>query len=136
MPPPSAALAPEANLRLKYVHGFRSHDTRGNAKFSADGKVVYTTAGLGVVLDTKHNSQEFFNLHQDDVVSLALHPDRDIAATGTRSVDGQAKLIDIFVWRISTQEVLACLSGFHRYGVDVLKFSTSGSKLLSVGQDK
>ena len=133
MPPPSAALAPEANLRLKYVHGFRSHDTRGNAKFSADGKVVYTTAGLGVVLDTKLNSQDFFNLHQDDVVSLALHPNRDIAATGTRSIGGSPKLIDIFVWKISTQEVLARLSGFHRFGVDVLKFSSSGSKLLSIG---
>ena len=135
MPPASASLAPEANLRLKYVYGFRSHDIRGNAKFSSDGKVVYTTAGLGIVLDTKHNTQDFFNLHQDDVVSLTLHPNRDIAATGTRSIDGHPKLIDIFIWKISTQEVLACLSGFHRYGVDVLKFSQDGSKILSVGQD-
>ena len=44
-------------------------------------------------------------------------------------------MVDILVWRISTQEVLARLTGFHRRAVSCLKFSPSGSKLLSVGQD-
>ena len=26
--------------------------------------------------------QEFFNLHKEDIVSMALHPDGDIVATG------------------------------------------------------
>jgi len=26
--------------------------------------------------------QEFFNLHKEDIVAMALHPDKDIVATG------------------------------------------------------
>lgn len=40
---------PEANLSLKWAHGFRSWDTYGNLKYANDGNVVFTTAGLGVV---------------------------------------------------------------------------------------
>lgn len=44
-------LAPDGNLQLKYAHGFRSFDTRGNLKYTANGEVAFTTAALGVVLD-------------------------------------------------------------------------------------
>ena len=74
-------------------------------------------------------------MHQDDVISLAVHPGKDIAATGQKAARGKSKMVDILVWRISTQEVLARLTGFHRRAVSCLKFSPSGSKLLSIGQD-
>lgn len=41
--------APDNNLTLKWAHGFRSFDTRGNLRYAADGSVVFTTAGVGVV---------------------------------------------------------------------------------------
>lgn len=66
---------------------------------------------------------------------MAIHPDKDIAATGQRATRGKGKIVDILVWRVSTRELLARLSGFHRHGVSILKFSPNGSKLLSVGQD-
>ena len=82
----NAGKAPEGNLRLKCAHGFRAHDATGNLKYAGGasrGKVVYTTAALGVIQDTGNDrAQEFFDLHEDDVVSLAIHPDGDIAATG------------------------------------------------------
>lgn len=85
----NAGRAPEGNLRLKCAHGFRSHDAQGNLKYASGSKIVYTTAALGVVQDTGHErAQEFFDLHQDDVVSLAIHPDKDIAATGQRAAAG------------------------------------------------
>lgn len=43
--------APDGALKLKYAHGFRSFDTRGNLKYIANGQVVFTTAAVGVVLD-------------------------------------------------------------------------------------
>jgi hypothetical protein len=52
----NANAAPEANLKLKYAHGFRSFDTRGNLAYSASGEVVFTTAALGVILDKKTNT--------------------------------------------------------------------------------
>lgn len=47
---------PNANLKLKFAFGFRSFDTRNNLKYTNDGHVVYTTAGLGVVMDIKNRT--------------------------------------------------------------------------------
>jgi echinoderm microtubule-associated protein-like 6 len=34
------------------------------------------------VMNKTTNVQNFFNLHEEDVVSMALHPGKDIIATG------------------------------------------------------
>jgi microtubule-associated protein-like 6 len=75
-------------MKLKYAHGYRCKDTRGNLKYAKDGKIVYSTAALGIVLDKQTNVQEFFNLHQEDVISLAIHPNKEIVATGHFSAAG------------------------------------------------
>lgn len=106
-PKTSNSREPESSLTLVQAHGVRCRDTRGCVKYTSEGKVVYITAGLGVVQDRDTLGQEFFNLHQDDVVSMALHPNGDIVATGQMAARGRAKLVDVFVWRASTQEVLA-----------------------------
>ena len=50
----NAGGVPEGNLTLKRAHGFRSHDTRDNARYVDGGKkVVFTTAALGVVQELK-----------------------------------------------------------------------------------
>jgi microtubule-associated protein-like 6 len=59
-------------------------------------------------------------LHQDDVVALAIHPGREIAATGQMAARGKAKMVDVFVWKIDGQQVLAQLTGFHRRAVNCL----------------
>jgi echinoderm microtubule-associated protein-like 6 len=102
----SSGRMPNANLTLKHAHGFRSHDTRGNAKWGKNGEVIYTTAGLGIV-QNKTGIQEFFNMHGDDVVSMDLHPNKQYVATGQMASKTKAKLVDIFVWDVDTQEVLA-----------------------------
>ena len=48
---------------------------------------------------------------------------------------GKAKMIDIFIWKASTLECLAVLNKFHLRAVRSLKFSPSGDRLLSVGED-
>jgi microtubule-associated protein-like 6 len=107
-----AGKAPEASLRLRRAHGFRCHDTRGNLKYTSDGKIVYTTAALGVVQDkaATYNTaktekivvQDFFDLHQDDIVALAIHPNRNIVATGQMAAQGKAKMVDVFVWDVAS----------------------------------
>lgn len=67
---------------------------------------------------------------------MALHPSKDILATGQMAAKGKAKMIDIFVWRISTMEVLAHLNNFHRGAIRKLEFSPAGDKLLTVGEDQ
>ncbi len=133
---PNAGDKPDGNLRLKYAHGFRSFDTRNNLKYINQNDILFTTAALGVILNKPANTQKFFNLHEEDVVSLAIHPSKDIVATGQMAAKGKAKMIDIFVWRVSTQEVLAQLNNFHRGAIRKLEFSPAGDKLLTIGEDK
>jgi hypothetical protein len=42
---------PEAELDLEYVFGYRCHDVRNNLRYTADGRLVYHAAGVGVVMD-------------------------------------------------------------------------------------
>ena len=64
--------------------------------------MAFSTAALGVVLNKSQNTQKFFNLHEEDVVAMALHPSKQIIATGQMAAKGKAKLIDIFVWNVVT----------------------------------
>ena len=67
---------------------------------------------------------------------MAIHPKKKIAATGQITKVGMSKMASIYVWDIETKEVIAHLQDYHRYGVNVLKFSPDGSKLLSIGKDE
>ena len=86
-------------------------------------------------MDKNTNTQRFFNKHEDDVVSMAMHPNLDIIATGQMAAKGKAKMIDIFIWKASTLECLGQLNKFHLRAIRQLAFSPSGDKLLSVGED-
>ena len=74
--------APEADMALEWVHGYRAFDCRNNLRYTANGEIVYNTAALGVVHDFKRRSQSFHIGHVDDVVSLAMHPAGKLVATG------------------------------------------------------
>jgi len=90
-PPQNNPNAPDKTLELEYVYGYRAIDSRQNLFYTQNpGKVVYITAALGVVLDKQSNTQRFFGggnikdtrTHNDDIMALAISPDRKIVATG------------------------------------------------------
>ena len=129
-PSRAMAKAPDNNLNLVWAHGFRSFDTRGNLRYDAQGNVVFTTAGVGVVYNKQQDKQEFFNMHHEDIVAMAMHPDGDICATGQMAgkalnekvdrkskVSRQGKLVEVYVWRTSTREILAKIVGFQRRAI-------------------
>ena len=76
-----------AALELEYVHGYRGYDCRNNLYYLPDGRLVYHAASLGILLDTKANTQvsgrctarprplpqRFFTEHTDDIISLAIN---------------------------------------------------------------
>ena len=71
-------------LQIKFISSYRGFDCRNNLFYlpcSLDG-VVYHTAAVGVVLDKSQRSQRFYLGHGDDILSLAVHPVKDIVATG------------------------------------------------------
>ncbi|TNV87854.1 hypothetical protein FGO68_gene13813 [Halteria grandinella] len=131
---PNKGEKPQATLKLKYAHGYRSFDTRHNLKFISENEIVFTTAALGVVMDLQADTQRFFNLHEEDVVCLDIHPTKQFAATANMAEKGQ-RYTDIYVWDVRTLEACARLNTYHEKSVRQVAFSPNGSKLLTIGTD-
>lgn len=73
-------------------------------KFLLSGKIVYPAAGICVVTENKKD-QSYFVKHEEDIVSLAIHPKGNIVATGQVSARGKDSLIDIYIWDAETKQV-------------------------------
>ncbi|XP_048842779.1 echinoderm microtubule-associated protein-like 6 isoform X2 [Brienomyrus brachyistius] len=122
--------APRSQLRLQWIYGYRGHQCRNNLYYTASKEVVYFVAGVGVVYSTRDHSQKFFLGHNDDIISLALHPDRVQVATGQVGKDPF-----ICVWDSHTVQTLSILKDVHTHGVACLAFDSDGQRLASVGLD-
>jgi len=127
--------APNQALSLEFVYGYRGHDCRDNLFITHDNQLVYNAAALGVVFDTDNVSQTFYGGHNDDICSLAIHPNGEIVATGQVASTKGVRKPRICVWNIKTKETIADISGFHERAVVALGFSPDGNHLVSVGAD-
>ena len=87
--------APDVEYELEYVYGYRCEDSRQNVRYNAEGKVVYMTAAVGIILDQESNTQKIFGgkavkpgmhsgrqYHNDDITTLTISRDRTLVATG------------------------------------------------------
>ena len=133
--PKTQSKIPEENMVLLKVHGYRCFDSRNNLRYTNTGKVVYPAAALGVVMDLSSRDQMFFSMHDDDVVCLALHPNKKIAATGQMCHTGKSTRLELHVWDVDTMQSVGCMVGFHRRAIRHVDFSPNGNWVLSVGED-
>jgi hypothetical protein len=60
--------APNSQLRLEWVYGYRGHQVRLNLHYTLNGEIVYFVAGVGIVYNLKEHKQRFFLGHDDDIV--------------------------------------------------------------------
>ncbi|KAM6956797.1 echinoderm microtubule-associated protein-like 6 [Aplochiton taeniatus] len=121
---------PDEGLSLQFVHGYRGYDCRNNLFYSQTGEVVYHVAAVAVVYSRQQHAQRFYLGHDDDILSLTVHPLKDVAASGQVGRDPA-----IHVWDIQTLKCFSLLKGFHQRGVCALDFSVDGKSLVSVGLD-
>jgi WD40 repeat protein len=89
---------PNDSLELEYVYGYNGRDGKANAHLNAEGRVVYHTAAVGITLDPENKTQGFFQGHNDDIVCLAMAPNRKIIASGQVNPSGGAVLPYVCVW--------------------------------------
>ncbi|EDO48487.1 predicted protein, partial [Nematostella vectensis] len=120
--------APSSQIRLEWVYGYRGHQCRNNLYYTASKEIVYFVAGVGVVYNTRENTQRFFLGHDDDIISLALHPEKVLVATGQVGKDPY-----ICVWDSHSTETVSILKDAHQRGITCLAFNPSGNYLVSVG---
>ena len=109
---PNLMQAPKIEMKLEYVHGYRSRDCKNNLKFLKDGSIAYHAAALGIVLDKQNNTQRHFNLHTDDVLAIAFHPDGIRVATGE-----QGPKPCIYIWDSTTCSMIAKFKGQLEKGI-------------------
>lgn len=118
---------PQARLRLDWIYGYRGHQCRQNVQYLASGEIVYFVAAAAVVYNPVKKEQRHFIEHTDDIISLAIHPDLKIVATGEI---GSSPVI--YIWDSETLVIESVLSGNHAAGITALAFSSSGNLLASV----
>ncbi|XP_078613343.1 echinoderm microtubule-associated protein-like 6 isoform X1 [Branchiostoma floridae x Branchiostoma japonicum] len=122
---------PPQQLKLEWVYGYRGNQTRNNLFYTAGKEVVYFVAGVGVVYDPNRHAQKVFFGHSDDIVSLAIHPEKQLVATGQVGKDPY-----ICVWDTRNLDTVSILKGGgHTHGISALGFDRDGKHLVSVGMD-
>eukprot|EP00742_Colponemidia_sp_Colp-10_P006323 GILJ01006777.1.p1 GENE.GILJ01006777.1~~GILJ01006777.1.p1 ORF type:complete len:2262 (-),score=409.36 GILJ01006777.1:195-6980(-) len=123
--------APYPKLVLDWVHGYRSHDTKNNLRYTSSGEIAYIAAALGIVYQPgAERSQRYFNKHTDDVIAF------DIDSTGQYCATGEmGKKPAIHVWDTRTMNGVAKLVGSLQRAVLAVAFNPAGDKVAGVGQD-
>lgn len=64
--------APNCQLRLEWVYGYRGHQVRSNLFYNELDEAVYFVAGVGIVYNLKEHKQKFFLEHDDDIIRYFL----------------------------------------------------------------
>ncbi|KAK5925768.1 hypothetical protein CgunFtcFv8_021400 [Champsocephalus gunnari] len=122
--------APRCQLRLEWIHGYRGHQCRNNLFYTAGKELLYFVGGVGVVFNPREHTQKFYLGHNDDIISLALHPDKVQVATGQVGKDPF-----ICIWDTYAMQTVSILRDVHSHGVACLAFDSDGQRLVSVGLD-
>jgi microtubule-associated protein-like 1/2 len=127
---------PQQKLHLEWVYGYRGKDCRSNLFVLPSGEVLYFIAAVAVVYNPETGTQTHFTGHNDDIKSLALHPNMKIVATGqVASLDKETGKPHVLVWDVETLETKAVIGlGEFERSVSSLAFSLDGETLLAVDE--
>ena len=64
--------APNCQLSLEWVYGYRGHQVRSNLFYNESKEIVYFVAGVGIVQNLQEHKQRFFLEHDDDITRFDL----------------------------------------------------------------
>lgn len=143
-PPTHVKDEPAENYALEYVYGYRTYDTTQNLYYTASNKIVYCAAALGIVLDPATNTQQFFGggsisskgkasiveQHDDDIISLAISPDRKYVATGQVGAKPTMYVWDADTCKMKGPKSKCKLTGKNARAVGKLCFSVDGKMVV------
>jgi hypothetical protein len=74
---------------LDLCFSYRGYDCRNNLFYTQAGEVVYHIAAVAVVYNRQQHAQRLYLGHDDDILSLTIHPVKDYVATGQVCVSPQ-----------------------------------------------
>ncbi|XP_063873109.1 echinoderm microtubule-associated protein-like CG42247 isoform X2 [Scylla paramamosain] len=130
---------PRARLTLDWVYGYRGSDTRKNLWVLPSGELLYYVAAVAVILDREDDVQRHYTEHTEDIQCMALHPSRDLVASGQRASRGRRATAHVRVWHARSLTTMHVL-GRKELGAGILAVAFScrnnGDFLLAVDADK
>ena len=108
----------------------------------------------GVIYSLDRNEQRFFKEHKGQVRAMAVHAERQLAATAEvrwlQPVCLSSSLVTtcvwvqheaetgttVYVWNTRTMEVVSTLSGLHASGIIAVAFTACGTGVLTLGNER
>uniref|UniRef100_A0A1B6CDP9 Uncharacterized protein n=1 Tax=Clastoptera arizonana TaxID=38151 RepID=A0A1B6CDP9_9HEMI len=132
------ATAPHSKLKLDWVYGYRGRDCRSNLYLLPTGEMVYFVASVVVLYNVEEQSQRHYLGHNDDIKSIAIHPNKLIVATGqTAGHDNREGRPHIRVWN-SVNLNTVCVIGIGEFEKSIccLSFSKADGGMLLCAVDE
>ena len=125
---------PDTNLELEWAFGYRTTTSRDNIRYVESEsdpnttRFVYSTASLAVVQNIQTKEQQFYQGHSHEITCIGIHPNSLIVATGDMKSF-------IHLWNVKTFACSCIIRGLIKEGVQLLQFSYSGDRIVSIGRD-
>ncbi|KAI9142861.1 WD40-repeat-containing domain protein [Paraphysoderma sedebokerense] len=127
---------PSETLTATHVFGYRARNSRNNLFYLTDKLIVYPAGSLGIVLDKSKNTQSIYTGHTDDVISLTIHKDKKLVATGQVGSNPS-----VHIWKVndgsssvSCEHIAKFDVGKGLRGIAALSFNPDASALFVVTQ--
>jgi microtubule-associated protein-like 6 len=121
---------PDVALSAEWVYGYQAEKAKNNLRYTKNGQIVYHNGPYAIQYDFDSHKQTIFTGHTNEILCLAVHPDRLFIATGEKGTAPK-----LLVWNAISMQVLFSDVGFHQNGVNHLTFSKDGTLLASCGMD-
>ena len=152
-PPPINPAAPAISVSLGWVHGYTSGFAGGASNIRVSNNlfynnetdhssIIFPAASIGIKMQcdgsdgpNKYNKQIYFHGHNDDILCLAISPNRRFVATGQIASHTSKGKASVCVWDSVECRLLCKMDGCHQRGVVALAFSPTSDQLVSVGND-
>ena len=131
--PPEDSSEPPDSLSLEFIYGFTVDRSRQSLMHSAEGELIFFAGSVVVLMDVESRQQRFYNEHQACVSAVAAS---SLLAGALVASSDIMEAPCIRIWSALTLQTLAVLHGFHRRGVNHLKFSSDGSRIATMGMDR
>ena len=112
-------------LDLNYIHGRQTKSNSLTVTYNLQGDVLYPTSNVGIIFDSRLQSQKLHESHTGEITCMSLSSDRRTIATAN---EGQDYFISL--WDSSTGQAIASITS---HSVRNLAFSRDGTYLASIG---
>ena len=104
--------SPDSFLSFDWSYGYKGNESRNNIFYISSQVIVYFTAAVGIVHNLENHTKNAFIFHTDDILSLALHPDRKLVATGQKK-DLNLKQPQIAIWNSDNCQLTSLILGMN-----------------------